>query len=173
MYGAKVNGRIVPLSYELQNGDIVEVLASEKVHGPSRDWLKIVKSQSARSKINQWFKKEMRDENIVRGREMIIGDIKKTGFTYQQLTRSDFMETAIRKHSFSSLDDMYAAVGYGGVPASKIVGRLKDEYIKSLPEGDRYELGYRVTPAGQVVYSPLPVGITEDNTVTSINTKHI
>jgi GTP diphosphokinase / guanosine-3',5'-bis(diphosphate) 3'-diphosphatase len=168
MYGAKVNGRIVPLSYELQNGDIVEILASEKVHGPSRDWLKIVKSQSARSKINQWFKKEMRDENIQRGRDMIIGDIKKTGFTYQQLTRSDFMETAIRKHSFSSLDDMYAAVGYGGVPASKIVGRLKDEYIKSLPEGDRFDLGYRVTPAGQVVYSPLPVGITEDNTVTSM-----
>lgn len=167
MYGAKVNGRIVPLTYELQNGDIVEILASEKVHGPSRDWLKIVKSTSARSKIRQWFKKEQRDENIVRGKEIFLGEIKKTGFTAAQLTRHDFMETALRKHSFGTLDDMYAAVGYGGVAASKIVGKLKDEYIKSLPDQERMELGYRVTNGGQVVYSPLPAGITEENTVVS------
>jgi len=167
MYGAKVNGRIVPLTYELQNGDIIEILASEKVHGPSRDWLKIVKSTSARSKINQWFKKEMREENIVRGRELIVGEIKKTGFTFAQLTRTDILEIALRKHSFGSIDDMYAAVGYGGIPASKIVGKLKDEYIKSLPESERFAIGYRVTSGGQVVYSPLPTGITEDNTILS------
>jgi len=167
MYGAKVNGRIVPLTYELQNGDIVEILASEKVHGPSRDWLKIVKSSAARSKINQWFKKEMRDENVAHGREVIERDIKKTGFTYAQLTRADFMETVLRKQSFGSLDDMLAAVGYGGIPASKIIGRLKDEYIKSLPEEERFNLGYRVTSGGQVVYSPLPSGITEENLILS------
>jgi GTP pyrophosphokinase len=167
MYGAKVNGRIVPLTYELQNGDIVEILASEKVHGPSRDWLKIVKSSAARSKINQWFKKEMREENVIHGREVMEREIKKSGFTYAQLTKPDFMDTALRKQSFGSLDDMYAAVGYGGIPASKIISRLKDEYVKSLPEDERFALGYRITSAGQVVYSPLPTGITEENIVTS------
>ncbi len=167
MYGAKVNGRIVPLTYELQNGDIIEILASEKVHGPSRDWLKIVKSSAARSKINQWFKKEMRDENIVHGREVIEREIKKTGFSYAHLTRSEFMDTVLRKMSFSTLDDMYASVGYGGIPASKIVSKLKDEYIRSLPEDERFSLGYRITSGGQVVYSPLPSGITEENVILS------
>jgi guanosine-3',5'-bis(diphosphate) 3'-pyrophosphohydrolase len=87
MYGAKVNGRIVPLTYELKNGDIVEILTSEKVHGPSRDWLKIVKSTSARNKISQWFKKEMREENVVRGKEIVEREIKKTGFQPAQLLK--------------------------------------------------------------------------------------
>ena len=165
MFGAKVNGRIVPLTYELQNGDIVEILSSEKVHGPSRDWLKIVKSTSARSKINSWFKKEMRDENIVRGKDTLLGEIKKSGFTSGQLMRSEFMEIALRKQSFSTTEDMYAAIGYGGIAASKIVSRLKDEYIRSLSESERFALGYRVTSGGQVIYSPLPTGITEDNTI--------
>ncbi len=165
MFGAKVNGRIVPLTYELQNGDIVEILASEKVHGPSRDWLKIVKSTSARSKINAWFKKEMRDENIVRGKDMLVSEIKKSGFTPQQLMKSEFMEFAMRKQSFSNVDDMYAAIGYGGIAASKIIARLRDEYIRSLPDSERFALGYRVTSGGQVVYSPLPIGITEENLI--------
>ena len=167
MYGAKVNGRIVPLTYELQNGDIVEILASEKVHGPSRDWLKIVKSTSARSKINQWFKKEMREENVAHGREVMERDIKKSGFTLAQLMKNDFVENVLRKHSFTTLDDMYAAIGYGGIASSKVIGKLKDEYIKSLPDDERFALGYRVTGGGQVVYSPLPTGITEDNAIIS------
>lgn len=165
MYGAKVNGRIVPLSYELQNGDIVEILASEKVHGPSRDWLKMVKSASARSKINQWFKKEMREENIEHGKEIIERDIKKTGFSAAQLLKPEFLESALRKYSFSVAEDMYAAVGYGGIPASKIIGRLKDEYIKSMPEDERFALGYRVTSAGQVVYSPIQANIAEEGEI--------
>ena len=165
MYGAKVNGRIVPLSYELQNGDIVEILASEKVHGPSRDWLKMVKSASARSKINQWFKKEMREENIERGKEIIERDIKKTGFTAAQLLKPEYLEGALRKYSFSVAEDMYASVGYGGIPASKIIGRLKDEYIKSMPEDERFALGYRITSAGQVVYSPIQANIAEEGEI--------
>ncbi|NLW89814.1 MAG: bifunctional (p)ppGpp synthetase/guanosine-3',5'-bis(diphosphate) 3'-pyrophosphohydrolase [Clostridiaceae bacterium] len=167
MYGAKVNGRIVPLSYELQNGDIVEILASEKVHGPSRDWLKMVKSASARSKINQWFKKEMREENIAHGKEIIERDIKKSGFTSDQLLRPEFLEIALRKFSFSVVEDMYAAVGYGGIPASKIIGKLKDEHIKALPEEERFALGYRVTSGGQVVYSPLQANIAEDGEISA------
>ncbi|MDD4094953.1 MAG: bifunctional (p)ppGpp synthetase/guanosine-3',5'-bis(diphosphate) 3'-pyrophosphohydrolase [Oscillospiraceae bacterium] len=170
MYGAKVNGRIVPLSYELQNGDIVEILASEKVHGPSRDWLKMVKSASARSKINQWFKKEMRDENITHGKEIIERDIKKTGFTAEQLLKPAFIDVALKKFSFGSIEDLYAAVGYGGIPASKIIGKLKDEHIKALPEEERFALGYRVTSAGQVVYSPLQANIAEDGEITPSKT---
>ena len=165
MYGAKVNGRIVPLTYELQNGDIVEILASEKVHGPSRDWLKIVKSPSARSKINQWFKKEMREENIIHGRDIIERDIKKSGFSAAQLIRHEPLEIVLRKYSFSSADDMYAAVGYGGIQASKIIGRLKDEYIRSLPEDERFALGYRISGGGQVVYSPVPTNLTEEKNI--------
>jgi GTP pyrophosphokinase len=166
MYGAKVNGRIVPLSYELQNGDIVEILASEKVHGPSRDWIKMVKSASARSKINQWFKKEMRDENITHGKEIIDRDIKKTGFTADQLLKTAYIDIALKKFSFSTMEDLYAAVGYGGIPASKIIGKLKDEHIKALPEEERFSLGYRVTSAGQVVYSPLQANIAEEGGIT-------
>ncbi|MDD4096741.1 MAG: bifunctional (p)ppGpp synthetase/guanosine-3',5'-bis(diphosphate) 3'-pyrophosphohydrolase [Oscillospiraceae bacterium] len=171
MYGAKVNGRIVPLSYELQNGDIVEILASEKVHGPSRDWLKMVKSASARSKINQWFKKEMRDENIAHGKEIIERDVKKTGFTVDQLLKPAYVEIALKKFSFGNIEDMYAAVGYGGIPASKIIGKLKDEHIKAMPEEERFALGYRVTPAGQVVYSPLQANIAEDGEISKSKTK--
>jgi len=166
MYGAKVNGRIVPLSYELQNGDIVEILASEKVHGPSRDWLKMVKSASARSKINQWFKKEMRDENIAHGKEIIERDIKKSGFSVDQLLKPAYVDVALKKFSFGTIEDLYAAVGYGGMPASKVIGKIKDEHIKALPEEERFALGYRVTSGGQVVYSPLQANIAEDGEIT-------
>ena len=154
MYGAKVNGRIVPLTYELKNGDIIEILTSEKVHGPSRDWLKIVKSTSARTKISQWFKKEMREENVVRGKEIIEREIKKTGFSHAQLMKSEYLETIYRRHTLNSLEDLYAAVGYGGLSAGKIIPRLRDEHIRSLPEEERTKLGYRISMTGQLVYSP-------------------
>ncbi len=115
MYGAKVNGRIVPLTYSLRNGDIVEILTSDKVHGPSRDWIKIVKSTSARSKINQWFKKEMREENIVRGKEIFEREVKKTGFAVHLLTKQEFLDPILRKYTLQSLEDLYSAIGYGGI----------------------------------------------------------
>lgn len=160
MYGAKVNGRMVPLTYELQNGDIVEILTSDKVHGPSRDWLKIVKSTTARNKISQWFKREMRQENIDRGREIIEREIRKTGFSTEQLLKKEFIEPLLRRYTLNSLDDLYAAIGYGGLSAGRIIPRLRDAYIKSLPEEERTKLGYRVTPGGQVIYSPVatPLG---------------
>ena len=160
MYGAKVNGRIVPLTYELQNGDIIEILTSEKVHGPSRDWLKIVKSTSARGKINQWFKKEMREENIVRGREVFERELKKSGFTAQQLLKNELLEKIYRRYTLTSLDDLYSSIGYGGISAGKILPRLRDEYIKSLPEDDRLTLGYHVTANGQVIFSPAASVVT-------------
>jgi GTP pyrophosphokinase len=145
MYGAKVNGRIVPLTYELQNGDIVEILTSEKVHGPSRDWLKVVKSASARTKISQWFKKEMRQENIDRGREIVEREIRKTGFTTVQLLKNDQVEPILRRYTLNSLEDVYAAIGYGGLSAGRIIPRLRDEYIRNLPDYDN--AGRRDHPA--------------------------
>ena len=157
MYGARVNSKMVPLTYELQNGDIVEVLTSDKVKGPSRDWLNLVRSNTARTKISAWFKREMRDENIVRGNEIIHREIKKTTFTPEQLLKKEFYEPILRRYNFQSLDDLMAAVGYGGISAGRVVPRLRDDYIRSLTEEARARLGYRVTKAGAVVYSPQTV----------------
>lgn len=132
MMGARVNGEIVKLATPLKNGDIVEVLTSSNVHGPSRDWLKIVKSSQARNKINQWFKKENREENIIRGKEIIERELKKQGLTYNQLFKNEWVELMLKKFNFNSLEDTFSAVGYGGIGASKVVTKLKEEYKKTL-----------------------------------------
>ncbi len=132
MMGARVNGEIVKLGSVLKNGDIVEVMTSANVHGPSRDWLKIVKSSQARNKINQWFKRENREENIERGRESIDRELKKQGLTYNQLFKNDWVEIMLKKFNFNSLEDMFSAVGYGGIGASKVVSRLKEEFRKTV-----------------------------------------
>jgi len=140
MMGARVNGEIVRLNYELKNGDIVEILTSSNVPGPSRDWLKIVKSSQARNKINQWFRKEYREENIQRGKESIDRELKKQGMAYSELFKSEWIDIVLKKYNFNSLDDMYSAVGYGGISASKIVTRLKEEYKKTLKPDELEEL---------------------------------
>jgi guanosine-3',5'-bis(diphosphate) 3'-pyrophosphohydrolase len=134
MMGARVNGEIVKLGYELKNGDIIEVLTSANVHGPSRDWLKIVKSSQARNKINQWFKKENREENVLRGRESIDRELKKQGLTYNQVFKSEWIDLMLKKFNFNTLEDVFSAVGYGGIGSSKIVAKLKEEYRKTKPE---------------------------------------
>lgn len=126
--GAKVNGKLVPLSYTLSNGDIVSIITSSAVKGPSRDWLKIVKTSSARTKINQWFKREGREENVALGREMIEHEIKKTGLAAAQLMIPEAIEQILRKHNLQNMEDLYCAVGFGGLPASKVVTKLHEEY---------------------------------------------
>ena len=140
MMGARVNGEMVKLGYELKNGDIVEIMTSGNVHGPSRDWLKIVKSSQARNKINQWFKKENREENILRGKESIDRELKKQGITYNQLFKSDWVDLMLKKYNFNSLEDMFSAVGYGGIGASKIIAKLREEYKKTLKPDEIEEL---------------------------------
>jgi len=140
MMGAKVNGEIVKLSTPLKNGDIVEILTSASVHGPSRDWLKIVKSSQARNKIKQWFKKENREENILRGKEMVERELKKQGLTYNQLFKNEWVEPMLKKFNFNSLEDAFSAIGYGGIGASKIVTKLKEEYKKTLKPEELKEL---------------------------------
>ncbi|HEY5584870.1 MAG TPA: bifunctional (p)ppGpp synthetase/guanosine-3',5'-bis(diphosphate) 3'-pyrophosphohydrolase [Ruminiclostridium sp.] len=132
MIGAKVNSKMVPIDYKLKNGDIIDILTSSTIHGPSRDWLKIVKSSQARNKINQWFKKETREENIIRGKEMIERELKKQGLAYNQLFKTEWIEIVLRKYNFPSLDDLYAGVGYGAITTNKVVTRLKEEFKKTL-----------------------------------------
>ncbi|MDF2523336.1 MAG: (p)ppGpp synthetase SpoT/RelA [Clostridiales bacterium] len=132
MMGAKINGRIVQLDYKLKNGDIIEVLTSSNVHGPSRDWLKIAKSSQAKNKINQWLKKEKREENIIRGKDIIDKELKKQGFNFNQLFKTEWLEPILKKNTFSTLDDLYASVGFGAITGNKIVSRLKEEYKKTL-----------------------------------------
>lgn len=132
MSGVKVNGKITTLDYILQNGDIVEVMTSSSVKGPSRDWLKLCKTSGARSKINQWLKRECRDENIQHGKELIDRELKRVNLTHNQLFRTEWVNMLCRKYSFSSLDDIYAAVGYGGLTVNKVVGKLREEYRQAV-----------------------------------------
>lgn len=128
MHGARVNGKIVPLDYQLQNGDIVEIITSTAIHGPSRDWIKIVKTSQAKNKINQWFKKEKREENIIRGKEMIEKEIKRQGLNSAELLTDAHLQSMFKRYGFSSLDDLYSAVGYGSLPTLKAVSKLKEEH---------------------------------------------
>ena len=127
MVGAKVNGRIVPLDYQLKNGDVVEVLTSKAAHGPSRDWLQIAKSSEARGKIRQWFKKEKREENIVNGRASFEAELKHCGIALSEVIGDELRPVLLKKTGFGTLDDMYAAIGYGGFSAQKAVNRIRDE----------------------------------------------
>ena len=130
MVGARVNNKIVPIDHKIQNGDIVEIITSQNSKGPNRDWLNVVKSAQARTKIKQWFKKEEKEENIIRGREMVLADMKKKGFQPSDLLRPEWMEIVVVKYDFKTWDALLAAVGYGGLKEGQVVNRLKDEYLK-------------------------------------------
>ena len=129
MSGAKVNGKIVPNNYMVQNGEIVEILTAN-THGPSRDWLKICRTSQAKNKINQWFKRERRDENIEHGKELIERELRRIGNTHEQLFKQEWIAILLRRYGFQSIDDLYASVGYGGLTAQKVVFRLRDEWTK-------------------------------------------
>ena len=127
MTGAKVNGRMVTFDTPLKNGDIVEVITSKSAHGPSRDWMKICKSNEARNKIKQWFKKERREENIVTGRAMFESALKQAAIPLASITSEEVLPHILKKVGAGSLDDLYAAIGYGGMTAQKAVNRIRDE----------------------------------------------
>ena len=128
MVGAKVNGRLVGYDYQLNNGDIVEINTSKSAKGPSRDWVSLAKSSEARSKIRQWFKKERRDENIAQGRASFESELKHVGLTINQVTASDVLPTVLKRLPFKTLEELYAAIGYGGYTAVKAVNRIKEEF---------------------------------------------
>ena len=128
MTGAKVNSKIVNLDYKLQNGDIVEVITSGANKGPSRDWLKIVRTSTARSKINSWFKKENREANIERGKSAVESEIKRLGVSHSALFQSKYLDPMLKRYGFSNIEEMYAAIGFGGITAAKVITRLRDSY---------------------------------------------
>ena len=130
MTGAKVNGRMVTFDTQLKNGDIVEVITSKSAHGPSRDWMKICKSNEARNKIRQWFKKERREENIATGRASFESELKHVGLSLAAITAEDVLPFILKKVRFGTLDELYAAIGYGGMSAQKAVVRVKDELTR-------------------------------------------
>ena len=136
MQGAKVNGKIVTLDYKLINGDVVDVITSNNVHGPNLDWLKIAKTSQARNKINQWFKRENRTENIAKGKEMIEKELKKALIPLTFLNDSSIMAPLLKKYGFRNEDDMYSALGYGGINAGKFITRFKEECRKRLPAAE-------------------------------------
>ena len=146
MIGAKANNRIVPIDYQVKNGDIIEILTQkEGSGGPKRDWLKIVKTNSARTKIRQWFKKERREENIIEGRLMFDKELKKAGMQFSEEDLDECMRPIYQRHYCNSIDDFYAAIGYGGIQLWKIMPRVKEIYTKK----------YKKTPED-------PKPITED-----------
>ena len=130
MIGARVNGRMVPFDYQLENGEIVEVITSKSAKGPSRDWLNICKSNEARNKIRQWFKKERREENIATGRAAFESELKHAKLSLAAITAEDVLPHILHKVRFNSLDELYASIGYGGTTAVKTVSKIQDELLR-------------------------------------------
>lgn len=130
MVGARVNGRIVTFDYAIKNGDIIDIITSNNSKGPSRDWLSNAKSQQARTKINQWFKKEFKEENIVRGKELLDKEAKRKGLALSELLRPKWMELIIEKYGFNDWDALCAAIGHGGIKEGAVLNRLNEELQK-------------------------------------------
>ena len=130
MVGARVNGKLVPIEYQIQNGDRIEIITSQNSQGPSRDWLKVVKSTQARNKINQWFKKELKEDNILKGKDMLTQYAKSKGYKLGIYTKPQFLESVMRKYGFRDWDAVLAAIGHGGLKEGQVVNRLVEEYGK-------------------------------------------
>ena len=134
MIGAKVNSKMVPITTKLANGDIVEIITSDNSKGPSRDWLKIVKTVQARNKIQNWFKKAQKEENIVKGKESIEKELKRIGMSFADLFKTDWVEKTLARYKYNTLEDCYAAIGFGAISPQKIITRLLEEYKKENKE---------------------------------------
>ncbi len=126
--GAKVDGRIVPLSFKLTNGRIVEIMTSKSSPGPSRDWLKFVKSTQAKNKIRHWFKKERREENIEKGKEMFERDVRRVGLQLKEVLKSDWLDPIMKRLTVKDVEDLYATIGYGGIMMNQIIPRLREKH---------------------------------------------
>ena len=134
MIGCKINSKMMPIITKLKSGDIVEILTSETAKGPSRDWLKIVKSSSAKTKIQQWFKKTEREDNIEKGKDILDKEIKKIGMSHSDLFKPEWIQVVLNRYNYNTVEDMYASIGFGGISPNKIITRLLEEYKKEHEE---------------------------------------
>ena len=135
MVGARVNGKLVNIDYKIQNGDRIEILTSQNSKGPSRDWLNIVKSTQAKNKINQWFKKELKEDNILKGKEMLAQYARAKGFKIANYTKTQYLEAVLRKYGFRDWDSVLAAIGHGGLKEGQVFNKLVEAYaVKVDPE---------------------------------------
>lgn len=139
MVGCKINSKMMPIVTKLKNGDIVEIITSDQSKGPSRDWLKFVKSSRARNKILSWFKKTQREENIEKGKDLIEKELKKIGVKHDDLFKPEFIQAALNRYKFTSLEDMYSSVGFGSITPNKVIARMLEEYRKQHKEDDLVE----------------------------------
>ena len=130
MVGARVNGKLVPIEYEIKNGDRIEIINSQNSQGPSRDWLKLVKSTQAKNKINQWFKKELKEDNILKGKEMLAQYARAKGFKISNYTKTQYLEAVLRKYGFRDWDSVLAAIGHGGLKEGQVFNKLVEAYDK-------------------------------------------
>ena len=130
MVGAKVNGKLVPIDYVIKNGDQIEIITSQNSRGPSSDWLKIVKSTQAKNKINQWFRSELKEENIVHGKELMMAYAKSKAINFADINKPEYQEKIYRKYGFHDWNSCLATVGHGGLKESQVVNRMYDEYRK-------------------------------------------
>ena len=131
MVGARVNGKLVNIDYEIKNGDRIEIITSQNSKGPSRDWLSMVKSTQARNKINQWFKQELKEDNIIKGKELISNYCKSKGIVLSEINKPEFVEKALRKYGYKDWNSVLAAVGHGALKEGQIVNKLNEEYQKT------------------------------------------
>ena len=130
MTGCKIISKMMPIITKLKNGDIIEIITSENSKGPSRDWLKFIQSSTAKNKINAWFKKNQREENIEKGKDLIEKEIKRIGMNHDELFKQEFIQGALNRYKFNSIEDMYASVGFGAITSGKVIARILEEYRK-------------------------------------------
>ncbi len=136
MTGCKINSKMMPIITPLQSGDIVEIITQDNSKGPSRDWLKFVKSSTAKNRIKSWFKKAQKTENIEKGKDLIEKEVKRIGFSHSDLFKTEYIEPMLEKYKYKDLEEMYAAVGFGANSAVKVIARMLQEYRKEHEEED-------------------------------------
>ena len=136
MTGCKINSKMMPIITPLQSGDIVEIITSDNSKGPSRDWLKFVKSSTAKNRIKSWFKKAQKTENIEKGKDLIEKEVKRIGFSHSDLFKPEYIDPMLEKYKYKDLEEMYAAVGFGANSAVKVIARMLQEYRKEHQEED-------------------------------------
>ena len=154
--GAKVNGRIVPLDSKLETGDFVEVLTSQGSKGPKLDWMNIVKTSEARAKIRAFFKRELKDEHMERGRDMLEKEARRQGYTINQLIRPDNADMIKSKYSLNAVDDLYAAIGFGGISVNQVMTRLVEDYKRYPAQAQSAAAGSAAGPGHRRSPQPSP-----------------